>query len=274
MHDLPTPDKEPALPSLLQLGPELGRIGPWRRLFSLSLPFFYCTAYFVLASLDCWPLAVLALIALSFVTYGSTSHDLVHRNLGLPRTLNDILLCVIELLGLRSGHAYQAVHLRHHASYPSTDDVEAQAARKSWFGAILEGTVFQFRITLWALKNAPEKRIWIVGEGAACVVLVALSAALAPRMPIYLTYVVLMVMGSWIIPLITSYLPHDPQGKNELFQTRVFRGKVASILAVEHLYHLEHHLYPAVPHQNWPRLAKLLDPIFANAGVKPIKFWF
>lgn len=88
-----------------------------------------------------------------------------------------------------------------------------------------------------------------------------------------LVYVVLMVMGSWIIPLITSYIPHDPKGETELHQTRLFRGKMLSIVAVEHTYHLEHHLYPAVPH-NWPQLARKLDPYFDAAGLKPIKLWF
>jgi beta-carotene hydroxylase len=59
-----------------------------------------------------------------------------------------------------------------------------------------------------------------------------------------------------------------------LQQTRVFRGKVASLIAFEHLYHLEHHLYPSVPHQNWPTLARRLDPYLLRAGITPIKFWF
>ena len=80
-------------------------------------------------------------MALSFVTYGSISHDLVHRSLGLPRALNDLLLCVIELLVFRIGHAYRVAHLQHHARYPHTDDVEATAARKSWLGALAGGVM-------------------------------------------------------------------------------------------------------------------------------------
>jgi beta-carotene hydroxylase len=49
---------------------------------------------------------------------------------------------------------------------------------------------------------------------------------------------------------------------------------VVSVIALEHLYHLEHHLYPAVPHHNWPRLAKRLDPYFEAMGITPIKLWF
>ena len=87
-------------------------------------------------------------------------------------------------------------------------------------------------------------------------------------------YVALMVAGSWVIPLATSYVPHDVTGADELTQTRAFRGRVASVLALEHLYHLEHHLYPAVPHQNWPELARRLDPHLARAGVRPVRIGF
>jgi beta-carotene hydroxylase len=83
-----------------------------------------------------------------------------------------------------------------------------------------------------------------------------------------------MVVGAWVIPLVTSYLPHDPGGEGELSQTRAFRGVVLAVLALGHLYHLEHHLYPAVPHHNWPELARRLDPYLRRAGVKPVRLWF
>jgi beta-carotene hydroxylase len=260
-------------PPLRELGPDLLRVPTGRRLLTLALPFVWCGAYFGFAFAGWWPLAVFAVVALSFVTYGSTSHDLVHRSLGLPRAANDVLLCLLELLALRSGHAYQLAHLHHHARYPLPDDVEAAAARRSWLGALAEGVVFQVRIWLWAVRRK-QARAWVAGEGFACLALAGLAAALTPLTPVPLVYAVLMVAGSWVIPLVTSYLPHDPRADGELFQTRAFRGVVASAVALGHLYHLEHHLYPAVPHHNWPRLAKRLDPYLDRAGVRPVKFWF
>jgi fatty acid desaturase len=275
----PGPEEGPSaataeLPPLRELGLELLRVNPWRRLLSLALPFAWCGAYFAFAAAGWWTLAVFALVALSFVTYGSTSHDLVHRNLDLPHAANDVLLCLIELLALRSGHAYQAAHLHHHARYPHTDDVEATAAGRPWAGALAEGFVFQFRVWLWAVRNTGPVRTWVLSEGIVCVTLVALAVSISPITPVPLVYVALMVMGGWVIPLVTSYLPHDPHAVGELFQTRAFRGVVASAVGLWHLYHLEHHLYPSVPHHNWPRLAKRLDPYLARAGVRPVRFWF
>src|SRR5579872_6701090 len=95
------------LPDLSQLGTDLVRVSAVRRAWSLALPFLGFLAYAQAATSDHWALAVLATMGISFVTYGSVSHDLVHRSLGLSRRMNDLLLCVIELLAIRSGHAYQ-----------------------------------------------------------------------------------------------------------------------------------------------------------------------
>jgi beta-carotene hydroxylase len=219
-------------------------------------------------------MAVLSLVALSFVTYGSISHDLVHRNLGLPKTVNDLFLSVIELLALRSGHAYRMAHLHHHARFPHSDDIEGAAAKMSLPRTLFEGVIFQFKIWFWAVKQPKQGRPLILLEGGGCLLLVILSCLLYYVTPVFLVYTLLMIMGSWIIPLITSYIPHNPLGENELLQTRLYRGTVVAIIALEHTYHLEHHLYPSVPHHNWPQLARKLDPFFQEAGLKPIKLWF
>ena len=265
---------ERALPELSKLAPELAGITRFQRIFSLALPFSFSAAYFLFATLRWWPLAVLSLIALSFVTYGSISHDLVHRNLGLRRFVNDLFLSLIELLALRSGHAYRAAHLHHHARFPNDDDIEGAASGMSLLRTLFEGMIFQPKIWYWAVRRARHQRPLIWLEGCCCIFFIGLSLMLYSITPIFLVYVVLMIMGSWIIPLITSYIPHDPRGENALLQTRLYRGKIISIIALEHTYHLEHHLYPAVPHHNWPKLAKKLDPFFKSAGLKPIKIWF
>jgi beta-carotene hydroxylase len=181
-------------------------------------------------------------------------------------------LTLIELLALRSGHAYRAAHLNHHARYPHEDDVEGAAARMSLGRTLLEGVIFQPKICLWALKHMKTERRVIAAEIVAVMFLIALAVALAPATKILLIYVVLMIAGSWTIPLVTSYIPHDASGLNELTQTRLFRGRMASLVALEHLYHLEHHLYPEVPHHHWPELARRLDPFFARVGVSPVPF--
>jgi beta-carotene hydroxylase len=260
-----------SLPSLGELGPDLLHVGLVRKCFSIVLPLAFVAGYFWLADRGLWPLAVLAAVAYTFFSYGSTSHDLVHGNLGLPRWLNHILLSVIELAGLRSGHAYRAAHLHHHARFPHDDDIEATAAHGTLLGALAAGPGHQIKVWYWAMRHAKHDRIWIVAEGFACAAIVIASIAVCRISIAPLVWVILVVLGSWTFPLITAYVPHDPHGKDPLAQTRRFRGKVAAVLFLQHLYHLEHHLYPAVPHQHWYKLAQRLDPYLDEAGVESIR---
>ncbi len=262
------------LPSLDTLGRDLLHVARWRRVISLVLPFGLTAAFFVLTARGWWLPALACPVLLSFLTYASTSHDLVHRNLHLPGWLNEALLCGIELLAFRSGHAYRAVHLNHHAHFPDDDDLEGAAAGMSWPRALLDGVTLQYRLWIFALRRPGRHRWWVAGEGATVLLLLAGCLGLWPVTPWPLIYAALMVAGSWVYPFATAYVVHDASGDGALRQTRLFRGRVLSLLAIEHLYHLEHHLYPQVPHHNWPRLARRLDPYFARLGLEPIKLLF
>ncbi|MCA9014835.1 MAG: fatty acid desaturase [Planctomycetaceae bacterium] len=262
------------LPRLSDIGTDLLQITRCQRARALSIPFIACLAYWLFAWYANWLFAVLSLVVMSFVTYGSSSHDLVHHNLGLKRSTNEFFLFLIEAISLRSGHAYQVVHLNHHARFPHEDDIEADASRMTFLRAILEGFVFQFRIYFWALRNPRGRLSWIIAEGAIVVSLILGAMIAIPFTIIPITYVGLMIAGSWIIPLITAYIPHDSQVTDAANQTRLFRGTLFRLIAFDHLYHLEHHLYPNVPHQNWPRLAQRLNPWFEKIGLKSIRFWF
>src|SRR5690349_21039619 len=149
---------QPPLPSINELGLDLLKVTPARRVLTLVTPFACVAAYFVFAQLRWWPLAVLSLMYLSFVTYGSISHDLVHRTLGLPRQWNEFFLTTIELLAFRSGHAYRLAHLHHHARFPHDDDIEGAAANMSFVRTLLEGMIFQPKIMLWAIRRPHRAR--------------------------------------------------------------------------------------------------------------------
>jgi len=262
------------LPSLDELGLDLLRVPAWRRALSLATPFVLVATFFFFADRGYWPLALACPVLLSFLTYGSTSHDLVHCNLRLPRWFNEVMLCATELIAFRSGHAYRASHLHHHAHFPREDDLEGAGARMSFWQAGLDGMTLQFRLWRCALRRRDAARGWIVAEGVAVAFLLLAAAALIPWNPWPAVYAGLMIAGSCVFPIVTAYIPHDASGINELTQTRLFRGRVLSILALEHLYHLEHHLFPQVPHHNWPKLAHRLDPHFQRLGLRATRLFF
>lgn len=262
------------LPTLDELGRDLLHVSRLAIFISLVFPFILTLGFFIFSLLGWWLMALLCPVLISFFTYASVSHDLVHRTLGLPKALNEMLLCAIELLVLRSGHAYRASHFHHHAKFPADDDLEGAASRMPFFRALLDGFTLQFRIWRHAMRLGKADRLWICREGIAILVLLSLSLVAIPWTMLPAIYCGLVIAGSWVYPIMTSWIPHDASGTSELTQTRLFRGQVIRYLAIEHLYHLEHHLYPQVPHHRWPDLAKRLDPHFQKLGIPAIKIWF
>jgi beta-carotene hydroxylase len=88
--------------------------------------------------------------------------------------------------------------------------------------------------------------------------------------PALLAYAAMAIVGSWVYPLLTVYLPHHDYGDTPLRQARTLRGRIIPAIFLELTYHLEHHLYPQVPSHNLPELARRLDPFFRQAGVRPV----
>jgi beta-carotene hydroxylase len=260
-------------PTIHELGTDLLKLSVFNTLVTIVTPLVFFALYFVFAYYGLWIVAVICTVIMSFFTYGSTSHDLVHMNLKINKNLNEFLLTFIELVSMRSGHAYRFSHLNHHQRFPHEDDLEGAAAKMSLVRSLLEGIIFQSKLYFWALKQSkgkPARRLMIL-EGVLVVVCIGLSIFSAFYTPIFIVYTGLIIIGSWIIPLVTSYLVHNPDAEDELHQTRLFRGRFFSFIAFEHLYHLEHHMYPMVPHKNWVKLSKRLDPHFEQQGIKPVK---
>ncbi len=258
-------------PTINELGLDLLNLSLFKVIQTIAEPFIFFALYFVFAFNEYWILAVLSTMAMSFTTYVSTSHDLVHRNLKINLKLNDLLLSVIELISFRSGHAYRLSHLNHHKKFPGKEDIEGRAAGMTLFGSLVEGLIFQFKIYFWAIKRAKDTKTRILLEGILIIILIALGIWSIRYNYVFIIYIALIIAGSWIIPFTTSFLVHNPKGNNELHQTKLFRGKFFSIISFEHLYHLEHHMYPMVPHKNWVKLARRLDPYFEQMNIKPIK---
>ncbi|WP_433323063.1 fatty acid desaturase family protein [Spirillospora sp. CA-294931] len=256
------------VPRLADLGPDLLVTTRRRRVVALSLP-YAGVALFVLAVWAGW-WAVTPLIAFGiFVAVVTATHDVVHRSLGLGRASTEWALFLLGAVLLESGHAYRATHLQHHRTFPSPDDPEGRPADQSLLGAILYGPFFLIRLWWWAYGRAGgRQRLWLLAEASVPFLAVAAGALFWRGL---LVYAIMMVVGSWVYPLLTVHLPHRHYGDEPLTQTHTLRGRVIPALFLELTYHLEHHLYPQVPSHNLARLADRLDPFLAQAGVVPRK---
>jgi beta-carotene hydroxylase len=99
----------------------------------------------------------------------------------------------------------------------------------------------------------------------------AIGIVLLPYTFAVLWYIIMVLVGSWIYPLLTVHLPHFDYGDHPISQTRSLRGKIIPIIFLELTYHLEHHLYPQVPSHNLKKLSERLDPFLKRNNAK---IWF
>jgi beta-carotene hydroxylase len=264
---------EPPPPPLDELGRDLLATTRRQRWLALARPLAAVAAFAIVVRAGLWPLAPLAVFLL-FVAVVTVAHDLVHGSLGLGPRATDWALFVAGALVLESGHAYRLSHRQHHRVFPGPDDPEGDPARMSLRGALAHGPLFLPRLWLWAWgKSArrPNDRRWLAAEAAWAIAaaLASVAIALAGFGLAPVAYVVMVVAGSWVYPLLTVHLPHFDYGATPLTQTRTLRGRVIPALFLELTYHLEHHLYPQVPSHHLASLSRRLEPYFRANGVAP-----
>lgn len=255
-----------------ELGLDLLYVGLPRKVLALLIPFVLVAAGLWLLTKGDYVAAMVVLAALCFFTYPSVSHDLVHGTYRLPQGWNRFLLSLIEGLCLRSGTAYRIAHVQHHRCFPSSEDIEGYAANLSWWQALLYGIIYQPRSWMLGFRRTRgDDRRWLCAELLSMTALCLIAVMLFDVFPALAYYLILMHVGSWLFPFMTAYMPHRFNGRTEVEQTRRFRGRMAALISLEHLYHLEHHLYPKVPHQNWPELARRLDPYLDSEEAKILR---
>jgi len=270
----------PALPTLLELGPDLTTTTRRQRWVTLGRPFAALGVFVVTVRFGWWPLAPLA-VFLVFVAVVTATHDVVHRSLGLSRRATDWWLFVLGGLLGASGHSYRATHLQHHRVFPGPDDPEGDPARLTFWQSILQGPLFLPKLWWWSFRRARSgaERRWLVAEAlvapTATIVGVALwPNSIWPHSLGLLGYIVMVWSGSWVFPLLTVHLPHRDYGATALTQTHTVRDPLIPAIFLELTYHLEHHLYPQVPTHHLAALAERLEPALTEAGVVPQRLFF
>ncbi len=269
------PRQDLELPSIEELGVDLLVTSRTQRRLALARPYLGLACYILAVCFKLWWLTPIIVFAI-FVAVVTVTHDVVHHSLGLNRRQTEWALFLMGVVLLESGHAYRTTHVQHHRSFPAEEeqDPEGYPAHLRLWGAIFYGPVFLYRLWWWAFQRSrkrPGQRIWMIGEELVLVCMLTCGLLLWHITPGILLYALLALMGSWVYPLLTVYLPHKDYGDNPLTQTHTLRGRVIPALFLELTYHLEHHLYPQVPSHNLPELARRLDPFFKQAGVH---YWY
>ena len=211
-----------------------------------------------------------------FLTGLRQSHGAQHYSLGISRPGHDLLLYALSVLMFGSMHAVQASHLQHHRHCLEAEDTEGRVARERWWLAILIGPLFLTRLhqTAWRIGTR-RQRCWIAAEvlsiGAMILICVSLGARSA-----WHWHATAMLLGECLTAFFAVWIVHhdtpDPAGRTQ-------RGAWINRLSYNMFFHMEHHLYPAVPTPHLHLLAERLDEqtkiprrmVLPPASLLPIK---
>src|SRR5262249_10825346 len=159
---------------------------------------------------------------LVFVAVVTVTHDVVHGSLGLSGRQTEWALFIFGAILLESGHAYRITHLQHHRLFPREEDPEGDPARMTLWRAVLHGPVFLPRLGWGAVRQSAgnlAQRRWLVAEATVAVLGPVLGLLLLPWTPTPFVYAMLVMVGSWVYPLLTVHLPHHGYGDTPLTQT-------------------------------------------------------
>jgi fatty acid desaturase len=184
-------------------------------------------------------------------------HNAYHYALGLSRRGSDWVMFALSPLMLGSMHAVQLNHLEHHQHCLAEEDIEGASARLPAWKAVLVGPLFPVRlhVNAWKKMRGPGRR-WMIGELSvtAGVVLLAVSASSAA-----LRYHVLaMAVGQCLTSFFAVWTVHHDCEQPGPF-ARTMRGLLKNGATYNMFFHVEHHLFPAVPTCHLPKLAARLD---------------
>jgi fatty acid desaturase len=197
-----------------------------------------------------------------FLTGLRLSHNAQHNCLGIPRRAHDLALFTIGALMLSSGHAVQVTHLHHHRHCLEEEDIEAWPAKLPGWRVILLGPLFPYTLHRSAWKLAtPAKRRWIAAE-LATVALLFTAALAIPQLLFLRWHLAAMLAGEWLVGFFAVWTVHrgcDPHDHHDPRIARTQRGLLKNLMTYSMLYHIEHHLFPAIPTCHLPQLAQRLD---------------
>jgi len=187
------------------------------------------------------------------------SHNAQHACLGIGRRGHDVMLGVLSVLMLASMHAVRVTHLHHHRHCLDEEDEEARHAAWAWWKVLVMGPVLIVRLhaAAWKLARGRE-RAWIAGELAGAAL--ALGLAWGVGSGAWLWHCGAMAAGECMTGFFAVWIVHrgcEPDGQI----ARTQRGWLKNVVSYSMFYHLEHHLWPAVPTCHLPRLAERLDVV-------------
>jgi fatty acid desaturase len=191
-----------------------------------------------------------------FLTALRQVHNGFHNSLGIGKKATWLSLYLNSLLMMTSIHAVKFSHLRHHKYCLGEQDHEGKCAKMPWHQAILYGPVHIFSIHKAAITLGTKKykRDVIIEIVSVCIFMITVVAA---NIQFLIYHCVVMMAGEMFSAFFAVWTVHHDLDEHVIARTQRSRWK--NFVTYNMFYHLEHHLFPAVPTIKLPELAKRID---------------
>jgi fatty acid desaturase len=236
---------------------DLVRLSPLETAHELALswPWLAISLY---AAAHRHPAVALAFSFMFFLTGLRQVHGAFHYSIGLSRRWTESTMFVLSVAMLGSMHAVQINHLRHHRHCLEDEDIEAMSAGMPVWKAIVTGPLFPWRLHRKALQVATRRQRRRIAAELCATALMFAAAAAGPHWLQY--HVLAMTVGHCLASFFAVWTVHHDCDKDGLF-ARTIRGAVRGRITYAMFYHVEHHLFPAVPTRHLSQLARRLDAV-------------
>jgi fatty acid desaturase len=271
-----TPEKRAAIR-------DLHRLRPAWNLVAILFAALWAGTLWLMIAFPVWLVRIPGYVVIGMLIHAMAvlMHEGIHGSLFRNRALDRGFGFVLGAPALFSATAYRVTHMNHHRHNRTALDPDefTNVSKLRWivislfYAWGLAGIiVYVFHVPIMALlRGTRRQRLAVLLEYAllamvyAGVILGALHFGWFPA-----------VLHGWIIPLFFANLFGNFRGWAEhmmtraghpLIQTRtVTSNGFVSFFMCNLNYHLEHHLFPAMPWYHLPRLHRLLQEDYRQAG--------
>ena len=235
---------------------DLCHLSTWEMLVenNISVPWF-CASMF--CAYHGYYLLALPFSAFFFLTGLRQVHNGFHNCLGTNKFLTWFALFSNSILMMVSIHAVKFNHLRHHKYCLQEEDYEGKPAKMTWYGAILYGPIHFFLIHKVTLEMGSKRYVQnVLAELFSITVFTGIVFYFQIHYLVY--HITIMLIGEFLMAFFAVWTVHHDTHDQPNF-ARTQRSSWKNKLSYSMFFHLEHHLFPAVPTIKLPELAKRID---------------
>lgn len=226
-------------------------------------PLPWLAASWLLAAHGWWPVA-LPCSFMFFMTALRLNHEAIHRHLGFGARGHCLVMHGLSALMLGSNNAVAFNHLQHHAHNGTPEDLEGKAGRMSGWRVLAYGPWFpvEMHIAAWHRGGRALRRRMAI-DLALNAAVIAVAAALAS--PVLLYHIAAVTLAQCLTAFFAVWITHHDTDHDGL-GARTQRSRLINLATYNMFFHLEHHLFPAVPVKRLGHLAERLDRAFPQLG--------